>query len=91
LSRKPQRSGLFNGWWLDMQGRRVERIKRDEYPELYRLHRICAEQERQGVGGAGTTAHAAIPIAASVSGRALRPQAVPHLERPGTTETSPFE
>jgi hypothetical protein len=42
-----KRQGLFNGWWLDMAGNRIRRIYRNEYPELYRLHRICTAYERQ--------------------------------------------
>jgi hypothetical protein len=42
-----RRNGLFNGWWLDMAGRKIRRIYRNEYPELYRLHRICSSYERQ--------------------------------------------
>lgn len=29
--------GAFNGWWLDMAGRKIRRIYRNEYGELYRL------------------------------------------------------
>lgn len=43
---KRKGSGLFNGYWLDMQGKKIRRIYRREYPELYRLHRICSMYER---------------------------------------------
>jgi hypothetical protein len=35
--------GLFNGWWTDLDGRKLRRIRRDEYPMLYRLHREHAD------------------------------------------------
>lgn len=38
MSRRPG-PGLFNGWWTDLAGNKLRRIRRDEYPELYRLHR----------------------------------------------------
>lgn len=38
-SRYRRRAGLFNGFWLDLSGERIHRIRRDEYPELYRLWR----------------------------------------------------
>lgn len=44
---KPKRPSLFNGYWLDMDGNQIRRIWRKEYPELYRLHRICSMYERQ--------------------------------------------
>lgn len=31
--------GLFNGFWFDMEGRRLGRIRQDEYPTLYGLWR----------------------------------------------------
>jgi hypothetical protein len=40
---RPKGPGLFNGWWLDMGGKKLRRIRRNEYPELYRLHRIGRE------------------------------------------------
>jgi hypothetical protein len=41
-----KRASLFNGFWLDAGGNRIRRIYREEYPELYRLHRLCLEVER---------------------------------------------
>jgi hypothetical protein len=38
--------GLFTGYWLDMKGNRLRRIYRNEYGELYRLHRICSQYEK---------------------------------------------
>jgi hypothetical protein len=32
-----KRAGLFNGYWLTPSGEKLRRIRRDEYPELYRL------------------------------------------------------
>jgi hypothetical protein len=32
-----RRSGLFLGFWFDTKGRKLRRIRRDEYGELYRL------------------------------------------------------
>lgn len=29
--------GVFNGWWTDLAGNRLRRIRRSEYAELYRL------------------------------------------------------
>ena len=37
LGRAVKRQGLFNGYWLTPSGDRIRRIRRDEYPELYRL------------------------------------------------------
>jgi hypothetical protein len=33
------RAGLFTGWWTDLDGTKIRRIYRSEYPELYRLHK----------------------------------------------------
>jgi hypothetical protein len=44
---RPKGSGLFNGWWLDMAGKKLRRIRRNEYPELYRLHRVCSDYEKE--------------------------------------------
>lgn len=46
MKRHPNQ-GLFNGHWLDLNGRKIGRIKRSEYPEIYRLHRLCTEVEAQ--------------------------------------------
>ena len=43
--RRSPNAGLFTGWWTDLEGKRIRRIRRNEFPELYRLHRICSEQE----------------------------------------------
>jgi len=32
-----RRPSLFNGFWLDMSGRKIGRVLRREYAELYRL------------------------------------------------------
>jgi hypothetical protein len=32
-----KRAGLFNGYWYDVDGRKLRRIRRSEYAELYRL------------------------------------------------------
>lgn len=37
--RKNPNAGLFTGWWYKPDGTKLRRIRRDEYPELYRLHR----------------------------------------------------
>lgn len=39
MPRRPANSGLFTGWWTSLDGKKIRRIRRDEYPELYRLHR----------------------------------------------------
>lgn len=31
------KTGVFNGYWLTPSGAKLRRIRRDEYPELYRL------------------------------------------------------
>lgn len=31
------RAGLFNGYWTDLAGKKLGRVRRSEYPELYRL------------------------------------------------------
>lgn len=55
MSRKSKGSGLFNGHWDrvhdDEGARKHVRIQRSEYPELYRLHRLCSQIERAGVRG----------------------------------------
>jgi hypothetical protein len=33
------RAGLFNGWFTDLDGKNIRRVRRDEYGELYRLYR----------------------------------------------------
>lgn len=35
--KRHQRQGLFNGYWTSTSGARIRRIRRDEYPDLYRL------------------------------------------------------
>jgi hypothetical protein len=35
--------GLFAGWWTDLNGKRIRRIRRSEYAALYRLHREHAD------------------------------------------------
>jgi len=40
LSRKPQRSGLFHGFWYTLTGLKIERVKRSEYGEAYRLYAL---------------------------------------------------
>ena len=34
---KRKRTGLFNGFWLDHEGRRIRRLTGAELAELYRL------------------------------------------------------
>ncbi len=41
-----RRTPLFNGFWTTLEGERIRRIYRSEYPELYRLHRLCERYER---------------------------------------------
>jgi hypothetical protein len=48
VKRNPN-AGLFNGYWLNMDGTKQRRIYRSEYPELYRLHRLCSEVEASAV------------------------------------------
>lgn len=43
MPKRSPNAGLFTGYWLDMAGNRIRRIYRSEYPELYRLHRLCLE------------------------------------------------
>ena len=43
--RRNPKAGLFNGFWTDLEGNKIRRIYRSEYPELYRLHRLCSELE----------------------------------------------
>lgn len=50
---KRKNPGLFNGYWLDMQGNKIRRIYKAEYPELYRLHRICSTYERMDANREG--------------------------------------
>jgi len=40
LSRKPQRSGLFHGFWYTLAGRKLERVRREDYGEAYRLYAL---------------------------------------------------
>ena len=44
MKRKPNQ-GLFPGYWTDLAGKKLRRVRRDEYPELYRIHRLCAQVE----------------------------------------------
>jgi hypothetical protein len=37
--RRPVSAGLFTGFWTDLSGKRIRRIRRDEYGELYSLWR----------------------------------------------------
>lgn len=34
---KRRNPGLFTGWWTDLNGKRLRRVRRNEYGELYRL------------------------------------------------------
>jgi hypothetical protein len=45
MKRRNPNAGLFNGYWLNMDGTKIRRIRQNEYPELYRLHRLCSEVE----------------------------------------------
>lgn len=36
---KNPNQGLFNGYWFDLSGSRIRKLRRNEYPELYRLWR----------------------------------------------------
>lgn len=45
--RKPKRAGLFIGYWFTLEGRRIERVKRAELAEAYRL----LAQHRDIAGG----------------------------------------
>ena len=38
MKRNP-RAGLFTGYWTTLDGKKIRRIYRSEYGELYRLHR----------------------------------------------------
>jgi hypothetical protein len=38
--------GLFPAWWTDPEGKRLKKITRREFAELYRLHRLCTQLER---------------------------------------------
>ena len=44
MRRKPNQ-GLFPGYWTDLAGKKLRRVRRDEYPEMYRLHRLATEVE----------------------------------------------
>ena len=37
--RRNPNQGLFAGYWLDANGKKIRRLRRDEYPEAYRLWR----------------------------------------------------
>lgn len=50
-----KRPGLFNGYWLTPEGRRIRRVRRNEYAELYRLWERHADI-RLGVRLLGTRA-----------------------------------
>jgi len=47
---KRKSPGLFNGFWLDMAGKKIRRIYRSEYGELYRLERLGRELGLQKPG-----------------------------------------
>ena len=53
--KKNPRAGLFSGWWYDMDGKKLRRIRKDEYPTLYRLHRQYTT-ERLGIHPVGMRA-----------------------------------
>ena len=82
MSRKPQRSGLFHGFWYTLHGLKIERVKRSEYGEAYRLYALGTRYglTDRGVGGA-----AAIPGQRRPSGRASQPL----REHPAYTEANP--
>jgi hypothetical protein len=40
---KNPNAGLFYGFWFDLNGRKIRQLRRNEYPEAYRLHRIGVE------------------------------------------------
>ena len=48
LMKRNPRAGLFNGYWLDMQGNRIRRIYRTSTGELYRLERKHQDVPRYG-------------------------------------------
>jgi hypothetical protein len=50
-----KRAGFFNGYWTTLDGKRMRRIRRDEYPDLYRLWHKHADI-RLGVRLLGTAA-----------------------------------
>jgi hypothetical protein len=56
VSRRNPKAGLFTGWWTDLDGKRLRRIHRHEYPELYRLWRQHTAS-RLGVTLIGTKAN----------------------------------
>ena len=37
MRRHPARAALFNGYWLDMRGQRLQRVSRSELAECHRL------------------------------------------------------
>ena len=37
MARRPVKAGLFHGWWYTADGKKIRRIHRHEYPELYSL------------------------------------------------------
>ena len=48
MSRRNPRAGLFVGWWFSMDGKKLRRIARHEYPELYRLNAKHQDVQRWG-------------------------------------------
>ena len=43
--KRPLNKGLFHGHFTDLDGKKIRRVRRSEYAELYRLHRLCKEVE----------------------------------------------
>ena len=48
MSRRPARQGLFHGWWLNLDGTRIRRIRQAEYGELYRLNAKHQDVQKWG-------------------------------------------
>jgi hypothetical protein len=44
----PHDRGLFDAWWTTLEGKRIRRIRRDEFAELHRLWNEHADIRLRG-------------------------------------------
>jgi len=83
---------LFHGFWYTLAGLKIERVKRSEYGEAYRLYALGTRYglTDRGVGGAGyrmEPSESVSPQGLSAK-RSRRP--APLREHPAAREANPF-
>jgi hypothetical protein len=57
-----KQTGLWRGWWFDMRGHRLKRVRRPELAEAYRLYGIgtglgLTDRAVAGAGGLTASGH----------------------------------